>query len=95
MVADGSKPMRDWITLATRPSVVKRAFKYAFVVGLILISINHGDAILRREVSLARLIKMALTVLVPYTVSTLSSVGTLLEQRREAGTVGHRKAGIE
>ena len=74
--------MRDWLVLAFKPSVVKRSLKYAIVVGSILILINHSDAILRRQVSLSRLLRMLLTVVVPYTVSTLSSVGALLERSR-------------
>jgi hypothetical protein len=42
-----------------------------------LIAINHGDAILAGTIDGNRLFKMALTVLVPYCVSTLSSVGAL------------------
>jgi hypothetical protein len=47
------------------------------IVGAVLIAINHGDVILRGEVEPGRFLKMALTVLVPYTVSTLSSVQAL------------------
>jgi hypothetical protein len=72
--------MKEWLRLASSPSVVKRALGYAIVVGLILITINHGDAILRGELSRTRILKMALTVLVPYVVSTLSSVGAMREK---------------
>lgn len=74
--------MRQTLTLATKASVVKRALKYAFIVGCILIAINHGDAILAGEVTPSRVWRMVLTVLVPYVVSTLSSVGALREQPR-------------
>jgi hypothetical protein len=73
--------MKEWFQLAFRFSVVKRALKCALVVGLILIVINHGDAILAGQLSWGRLLKMLLTVMVPYVVSTLSSVGALLEMR--------------
>jgi hypothetical protein len=66
-------------TLALKPSVVKRALKYAVVVGAILITINHGDAILRGDLPPARLFRIGLTVLVPYVVSTLSSVSAMRE----------------
>ena len=69
--------MNDWIELATSSAVVRRACGYAVVVGAILIAINHGDAILRGELGPQRYLKMGLTVLVPYTVSTLSSVQAL------------------
>ena len=74
--------MREWIVLALKPSVVKRSLKYALIVGAVLILINHSDAILSRHVTLSRFLRMLLTVIVPYTVSTLSSVGALLEQSR-------------
>ena len=74
--------MNERLRLALQPSIVKRALKYAVVVGIILITINHGDAILHGEVTRGRLFQMALTVLVPYVVSTLSSVGTLMESRK-------------
>jgi hypothetical protein len=73
--------MKEWFQLALWPSVVKRALKYALIVGFILIAINHGDAILSGQVTRGRLLKMLLTVMVPYVVSTLSSVGVLLEMR--------------
>jgi hypothetical protein len=73
--------MKESLHLAFQPSVVKRALKYAVVVGLVLIGINHCDAILRGDVTGPRLFKMGLTVLVPYVVSTLSSVGALRERR--------------
>lgn len=63
-----------FLSLASRPAVVRRALKYAVIVGVILITINHGDAILRGDVSPGRLARMLLTCLVPYCVSTLSSV---------------------
>lgn len=69
--------MRETLRLARQPAIVRRALKYALVVGTILLGINHGDALLRGEVNRARALRMALTVLVPYVVSTLSSVGAI------------------
>lgn len=74
--------MRDFFQLARKPSVVRRALKFAVVVGLVLISINHGDAILKGEVTRRRILQMALTVMVPYIVSTLSSVQVMRERMR-------------
>ena len=71
----------EWFRLATERSVVIRALKYAVVVGALLIAINHGDAILGGDpLGSDRVLKMALTALVPYLVSTLSSVGAMREQ---------------
>ena len=69
--------MSDSFRIATSREVVRRAASYAVVVGAILIAINHGDALIRADLDATRLFKMGLTVLVPYTVSTLSSVQAL------------------
>lgn len=69
-------------SLASRPAVVRRALKYAVIVGAVLIAINHGDALLRGDVSPGRLARMLLTCLVPYCVSTLSSVEAMRSRER-------------
>lgn len=58
-------------------SVVRRALRTMVVVGTILIAINHGDALLRGQVDAERVFKICLTLLVPYGVSTTSSVAAL------------------
>lgn len=68
--------------LATSWPVVRRALGYGIVVGLVLIAINHGDALLRGDVDAIRWLKMGLTPLVPYMVSTLSSVQATRDQLR-------------
>ena len=60
--------------IARQRDVVLRALKTAALVGLVLIAINHGDALVAGDVSAERLAKMLLTVLVPYCVSTYASV---------------------
>jgi hypothetical protein len=62
--------------------VVRRALFYAVIVGAVLIANNHGDALLRGDLDRARVLKITLTVLVPYTVSTLSSVHAMRAQSR-------------
>jgi len=47
------------------------------VVGTILVAINHGDALLAGKVDADRVFKICLTLLVPYGVSTTSSVAAL------------------
>ncbi len=66
-----------WWELATQWSVIRRGITYAIIVGNALIVINHCDAIIRRDFTLRLLVKMVLTVIVPYLVSTFSSVGAL------------------
>ena len=53
---------------------MRRALLFAVTVGPVLVAINHGDAILAGEVGSERLLKIGLTVLVPYAVSTISSI---------------------
>ncbi len=77
--------MVSWLQLAFCRSVVRRALAYAVVVGALLISINHGDAILRGEIDATRWLKMGLTVMVPYCVSTLSSVAATRRARTDGG----------
>lgn len=87
--------MTEKLRIACERSVVRRATVYAVVVGAILITINHGDAILQRDIDGVRLAKMCLTVLVPYLVSTFSSVGTLWQVRtgqQAAQAVGREPA---
>lgn len=74
--------MKGWLHLARSPSVVKRACRYAVCVGALLVTINHGDAIVRRDITAGRLLRMILTVMVPYGVSTASSVSALRERNR-------------
>jgi hypothetical protein len=74
----------EWFAIAISPRVVRRGLKYAVIVGTILLSINHGAAILRGEVTSSRMLQMALTVLVPYCVSTLSSIEATREARRKS-----------
>lgn len=71
--------LMEWCRLACQPSVVRRGLKFAVVVGAILIAINHSDAIIRGELQTSNYLKMGLTVIVPYVVSVLSSVGAMLE----------------
>ncbi len=77
--------MTGWAQLARSRPIVLRALKYAAVVGAVLILVNHGDALLAGDVSAGRLLKMGLTVMAPYLVSTFSSVGAIQEMRRQAG----------
>lgn len=67
------------LPIALRRSVVLRALKTAAIVGIMLIAINHGDALLAGQMDATRWAKMALTVLVPYGVSTFSSVGAIAQ----------------
>ena len=65
------------LDLAFQRSVVRRSLAYGIVVGAVLILINHGEAILEGEVDTNRFVRRELTMIVPYVVSTLSSVGAM------------------
>jgi hypothetical protein len=75
--------MDEWLRIALSGPVRRRAVKVALIVGAVLLAINHGDAILSGHISLVRLLRMLLTVIVPYVVSTVSSVGAILDMRRD------------
>ena len=72
----------EWLRLAISRSVVRRAATVAAVVGIILVAINHGDALLRGDLSLGRSLRILLTMLVPYCVSTYSSVAVMRDRSR-------------
>lgn len=68
-----------WFHLACRRSVIARASKYALVVGALLITINHGDALVRGDLTFGRICRICLTLLVPYGVATFASVSATRE----------------
>ena len=75
--------MNEWFQIARSRPVVSRATKYAVGVGVLLTAINHGDALIHGDVDLVRVLRIVLTVSVPYMVSTASQVGAILERRHE------------
>lgn len=72
---EGKRP--SFLSIALRRDIVTQALAYALGIGALLILINHGDALLAGELSIDRILKMVLTIFVPYCVSTASSVGTI------------------
>ena len=70
----------EWCAIVCQGNVVRRGLKFSIVVGAILIAINHGDAIIAGELARMNYIKMAVTVIVPYVVSVMSSVGAMLDE---------------
>ena len=59
-----------------RRDIHLRAFKVAIVVGCILATINHGDAIFAHAMTTSSWLKVLLTFCVPYCVSWYSAVKT-------------------
>jgi len=76
-MAERGVKMKEWLRLATSRHVVRRALLCALFVGALLIGINHGDALAGGDITARRWLQMLLTVLVPYGVSTVSSVGAM------------------
>jgi hypothetical protein len=74
--------MQSWLAIALEPSVRLRALKVAVVVGLILAVINHGDNLLAGTMTATAWIKVFLTFLVPYCVSTYASVEAIRHHRK-------------
>jgi len=70
--------LKRYLTLALRPSIVKRGLVFSVVVGTILVLINHGDAIFAGALTTVQMLKMALTYVVPYVVSSLSSIQSII-----------------
>ena len=65
---------RGFFALSTSGPVVMRAMKLSVIVGSILAVINHGPGIANASLSYGNVLQIALTYLVPYCVSTYSSV---------------------
>ena len=63
---------KTFVSLAVSDGTPRKAFLTAYVVGTVLMLINHGDVILRGE--LPSLIKISLTYCVPFCVTTWGSV---------------------
>jgi len=73
--------MSEWLSLCLSKPVARRAAYSALIVGTLLIAINHGDALMHGQMDTTRLLRMMLTILVPYGVSTVSSVSSIMELR--------------
>ena len=73
--------LQTWLRLASYPATVRRARITSLIVGTILVAINHGPALVAGQLTGERLFQIFLTFLVPYTVSTVSSVATRHEMR--------------
>lgn len=72
-----------FMVLARTRSVVLSALKIAFIVGSILALINHGDDIFTLNLTQGNLLQILLTYIVPYSVSTYSSVRALQRHATE------------
>lgn len=69
--------LASWFQIAIRVDVVRRALRVALFVGSLLALINHGDTLVAGTVDAVVALQIGLTYLVPYGVSTWSSVQTV------------------
>jgi len=66
--------LHKYLAIALSNEVAVTALRLALVVGTILALINHGAEILQGTLTKGNIYQIALTYLVPYSVSTYSSV---------------------
>ena len=76
-MVDENVKARSSLSLALEPSIVKRGFGYSIVVGTCLVLINQGDVIAQGGLTTGHALKIGLTYMVPYLVSTFASVQAL------------------
>ncbi|EHY9869704.1 nitrate/nitrite transporter NrtS [Vibrio vulnificus] len=76
--------LSDFISIAKTPSILKRSIKVAAIVGTVLMMINHGDALFAGQVESEHVLKILLTYMVPFCVSTQASVSATLAMRKSA-----------
>ncbi|WP_299686738.1 nitrate/nitrite transporter NrtS [uncultured Tateyamaria sp.] len=82
MNTTASNPPSFW-TIAASPAVVRRAARIALVVGVVIALINHGDKMMSAAMDGMSWLKCAMTFLVPYCVSTYSSVQAMRDRMRD------------
>ena len=73
----------SWLATARRPAIVRRSVRIAAIVGTLLVAINYADRWLAGTLVAIDFIKMGLTYLVPYCVSTFAAVAAIRD-------LGHR-----
>ncbi len=64
----------SWLATARRPEIVRRSLRIASVVGTVLVAINYTVRFLAGTLASFDWVKMGVTYLVPYCVSTYAAV---------------------
>jgi copper chaperone CopZ len=75
--------LKDWLDYARQRDIVLCALKMAAIVGTILMLINHGEELFFSTLTTLDWVQIGLTYLVPYCVSTYSSVETARRHREQ------------
>lgn len=71
-----------FFALAFSRKVVLSAVKMSLLVGTLLAFINHSEAFMTLNLSMDKVLKVLLTYLVPYCVSTYSAVKAIQDNER-------------
>jgi len=75
--------INEFIKIGLLKEVVIMALKMSLIVGSILALINHGGAIFEGTITRSNIYQIILTFLVPYCVSTYSSVKAIQNHGRK------------
>ena len=73
--------MKSWFQIALQTGVYKRALKTSVFVGTLLVIINQGGDILDYGFLPETCLKIFLTYLIPYCVSTYASIGVIRDSQ--------------
>ncbi|WP_415920651.1 nitrate/nitrite transporter NrtS [Tateyamaria sp. SN6-1] len=82
-------PLPSFWSIALARKTVMRAGRIALIVGVVIALINHGDRMATGQMDAVGWLKCVMTFLVPYCVSTYSSVQAVRDRLREEVTDGH------
>ena len=74
--------MSKYIKIALQKDVLNTALKISFTVGTVLALINHSPALFSLSLTKLNAFQIILTYLVPYGVSTYSSVKAIVNQSK-------------
>ncbi len=72
-----------FLQAALSPQVLPRAIRVALIVGTLLMLINYGDKLWAMSLSSEDMLKITLTYIVPYGVSTWSAVQAIVSRGKD------------
>lgn len=75
--------VQEFLRALTNPAFRPSAVKVALVVGSILFTINHGEAVLQQKMTRSRWFAALLTYAVPYSVNVHGQLSAHKRFRRE------------
>lgn len=75
--------MKEYLQALRNPAMMPTALQVAFIVGTLLFSINHGDALLKGKMTRARWFSGLLTYTVPYCVNIHGQVTSQRKHRQQ------------